>query len=48
MSVKAELPEHHLYSGGTYVNPPEVKEFCDNCATNIHASYKHFLEEYVP
>lgn len=48
MSVKAELPEHYLYSGGTYVNVPEVKEFCDNCATNIHASYKHFLEEYVP
>jgi hypothetical protein len=47
MSLKAE-PQHMFSSSGIYLQVPVEKEFCDNCAANIHASYKHFLEEYVP
>jgi hypothetical protein len=47
MSLKIDFP-NIFSSSGSCVQMPVEKEFCDNCAANIHASYKHFLEEYVP
>lgn len=40
--------DYSFYTCGTSILYPKEKEFCDDCASIIKESYKHFLEENVP
>lgn len=46
--LKIKMDYAYFHTDGVAVLYPKQKEFCDDCASIIQESYKHFLEEHVP